>query len=82
MKGIPQEQSDSKTLGNLFVLYCEELKDISFAEAILIFLDVLKEALKTELKLTDKAFRKIYKSFIAQIASVYQNLLGIQGCES
>jgi len=77
-----REQSDSKTLGNLFFLYCEELKDISFAEAILIFLDVLKEALKNELMLTDKVFRKIYKSFISQIPSAYLNLLGIQGCES
>jgi len=77
-----REQSDSRTIGNLFFLYCEEVKDISFSEAILIFLDILKKALKKELMLTDKAFSKIYNSFINQIPSVYLNLLGIQRCES
>lgn len=46
------ESKDPRTLGNLFYLCCNELKDISFTEIFQLILTILENTLKKYLTIT------------------------------
>ncbi|WP_165791998.1 IS4 family transposase, partial [Desulfocucumis palustris] len=60
-----RESKDPKTLGNLFYLCCDELQDISFAEAFQLLLTMLKNTLRKYLTITDCALQDLINDFIS-----------------
>lgn len=64
-----REEQDSRTLGQLFFLCCDELEDIRFAEAILLVLDYLKASLTEEPTLSEEMVQslldKVFDNFPA-----------------
>ncbi len=47
----------------MFYLLCDELKDIYFAQSLMIIIDLLKEALKKFLVLTESKLNKMLDCF-------------------
>jgi len=44
---------DSKSFGNLFYMCCDEVKDINFAQALFLLMDLLKNNLMDFLHLSE-----------------------------
>ncbi|OPX87854.1 MAG: Transposase DDE domain protein [Pelotomaculum sp. PtaB.Bin104] len=77
-----RENKDPRTLGNLFYLCCDELKDISFAEAFQLILTILKNTLRKHLTITDNAFNDLINNFITCLPAFLKGRLQLSSCES
>ena len=77
-----RESKDPKTLGNLFYLCCDELKDISFAEALQLILTTLKGTLQKYLTIIDGAVQNLVNDFIACLPAFLKGRLQLSSCES
>ncbi|OPY57351.1 MAG: hypothetical protein A4E55_01748 [Pelotomaculum sp. PtaU1.Bin035] len=60
-----RENKDPRTLGDLFYYCCDELKDISFAEAFQLVLTMLKNTLRKHLTISDGALQDMINEFIS-----------------
>ena len=60
---------DPRTCGELFFLVCDELKDISFLEALVLLLNCFISQAKEQLILTEKQIDKMISIFLNQIPS-------------
>ena len=58
---------DSKTCGELFFVICDELKDISYLEALTILLTCFIDVAKDQLILTEEQISCLIGIFMAQI---------------
>ena len=74
-----RENKDQRTLGHLFYVCCDELEDIKLATALLLLVDLLKQALQEVLLLTEQQFQEIFDKFTASLPKFYKGLLGISG---
>ncbi|UJF35898.1 hypothetical protein [Paenibacillus hexagrammi] len=74
-----RENKDPRTLGNLFYFCCDELEDIKLATAMLLLIDLLKQAIQEVLLLTEQQFQEIFDKFTASLPRFYKGLLGISG---
>jgi len=77
-----RESKDLKTLGNLFYLCCDELKDIIFAEAFKLILTTLGNTLRKYLAITDSALGNLINDFIYCLPAVLKGRLQLSSCES
>ena len=77
-----REHNDPRTLGNLFYECCDELQDLTFASAILSLMDLLKQAVRQVVVLTEQQFQDIFDHFLAALPPLFQRSLGISACES
>lgn len=59
--------NDPRTLGTLFHAGCDELRQVSFAEALILLLNLLEQVLKDFAEDTAVPIRQMLKAFIAQI---------------
>lgn len=58
---------DQRTLGNLFYLCCDELQDISFANALFLLFEILKDSLREHLLLSGQKLEKFLSQFISSL---------------
>jgi hypothetical protein len=77
-----RENRDPRTLGHLFYVCCNELEDIKLASALLLLIDLLKQAVREFLVLTEEKFQEIFNHFMSNLPKFYKSLLGISRCES
>jgi len=77
-----RESKDPRTLGNLFYLCCDELKDISFAQAFQLILTMLKNTLRKYLTITDGALQGMINEFISCLPAYLKGRLQLSSCES
>lgn len=74
-----RESKDQRTLGHLFYVCCDELEDIKLATALLLLVDLLKQAVQEVLLLTEQQFQDVFDQFSASLPNFYKGLLGISG---
>lgn len=77
-----RESKDPRTLGNLFYLCCDELRDISFSQAFNLILSLLKTTLKKYLAMTDGALQGLIHDFISSLPAFLKGRLHFSSCES
>jgi len=77
-----RESKDQRTLGNLFYVCCDELQDISFAEAFQLLLTMLKNTLRKYLTITDCALQGLINDFIFALPAFLKGQLKLSSCES
>ncbi|BAF58570.1 hypothetical protein PTH_2669 [Pelotomaculum thermopropionicum SI] len=77
-----RESKDPRTLGDLFYVCCDELQDISFAEAFQLLLAMLKNTLRKFLAITDGALQELVNNFISCLPSFLKGRLKLSPCES
>lgn len=77
-----RESKDPRTLGNLFYLCCDELKDISFAQAFHLILTMLKNTLRKYLTIADGALQSLINDFISSLPAFLKGRLQLSSCES
>ncbi|TEB17430.1 hypothetical protein Psfp_00654 [Pelotomaculum sp. FP] len=77
-----RESKDPRTLGNLFYLCCDELKDISFAQAFQLILTMLKNTLRKYLTITDSALHGLIDDFISTLPEFLKGRLLLSSCKS
>ena len=73
---------DNRTLGDLFYLCCDELRDIKFIHSLHLILDLLKVELCKHITLSKEAFNAIFDSFMLNLPKYIKSSLGIYSCES
>jgi len=62
---------DPRTLGTLLHACCEELEQVTFAEALAILLMLLKEALGTVPEMTQDLIRSLIGRFLRELPPIY-----------
>jgi hypothetical protein len=62
--------NDPRTLGTLFHAGCDELRQVSFAEALRLLLSHLEQVLKTFAELPTASLRGMLEDFMAQIPAL------------
>ena len=77
-----RSNQDSKTFGGIFFDYCDELEDIKFMEAILLIVDIFKQALHDCLKIAEKKINKLLDYFFELLPSYIKEPLEILNSES
>lgn len=70
-----REQSDDRTMGELFYLMIEELSDITFSEAITQLLELFTEVVANEMVLSEEILNNIINQFIQKLPQSTQSLL-------
>ncbi|MBF0467049.1 MAG: transposase [Nitrospirae bacterium] len=77
-----RNNEDDRTFGNLFYLYCDEIRDIQFSTAIQLLLKMLVEHLRKNQISTDDAIHTLLSNFISALPPYYKGKLAISICES
>jgi len=62
---------DPRTLGTLFHACCEELKQVTFAEALAIMLMLLKQALANVPDMTSELIQSLIERFLKELPPIY-----------
>jgi len=62
---------DPRTFGTLFHACCEELEQVTFAEALAILLILLKQALETVPEMTRDLIRSMIERFLRELPPIY-----------
>lgn len=70
-----REQTDDRTLGDLFYLMVDELSDTTFAEAIQQLIELFQEVFKDEYVLSEQAVNHIIENFLEKLPASYQKQL-------
>ena len=70
-----REQTDPRTLGTLFHAVCDELRQISFTEALALLLKVLGQTLSKVIGLCKEQMQQLIETFIAALPSVFRERL-------
>ncbi|CEO88176.1 transposase (fragment) [Syntrophaceticus schinkii] len=73
---------DLRTIGQLFYICCDELKDISLAEALQKLLTLLERFLGEQLQLAEQEIRRLIDYLIGNLPSFFKERLAICCCES
>jgi len=77
-----RESKDPKTLGNLFHICCDELRDINFAAAFQLILTMLRNTLRKHLTIADCALQDLINDFITCLPAFLKGRLQLSSCES
>jgi Transposase DDE domain len=67
--------ADPRTLGNLFHAVCDELRQISFTEALALLLKLLEEALKSVIGLCKEQVQRLIERFVDTLPRAFRNQL-------
>ena len=70
MEVARRTHSDPRTLRTLFHAGCDELRQVSFAEALRLLLSHLEQGLKAFAELTTVSLRGMLEDFMAQIPAL------------
>jgi len=62
---------DSRTLGTLFHACCEELQQATFAEALVLVLMFLEQAMSTATEMTNETIRSLIDRFLRDLPPIY-----------
>jgi hypothetical protein len=73
---------DPRTIGQLFYICCDELKDISLADALQKLLTLLEQFLGERLQLAEQEIRRLIDYLIGNLPSFFKERLAICCCES
>jgi len=73
-----RKTNDHKTFGDLFFNCCDEVKDISFFEALQLILVLLKEYLKDKFSISDKKIYELLDAFITSLPPFLKENLSIK----
>jgi hypothetical protein len=71
-----EQALDQRTLGHLFYVCCDELEDIKLATALLLLIDLLKQAPQDVLLLTEQQFQEIFDKFTSSLPKFYKGFQG------
>lgn len=74
--------NDLRTIGNLFYVLCEELRDINLLESLQRILNMLKTALQSRLRLTEEEINPLIDYFISGLPIFFKERLTVCSCES
>lgn len=74
-----RESQDPRTFGHLFYVCCDELKDIKFASAMLLLIELFKSAIQEVLVLTEEKFQELFDKLLSSLPSPIKGLLGVSG---
>ena len=77
-----RQNEDSRTFGGVFMLFCDELSDIKFMEALLLIINSLKKTLNDCLKLSEQKINELLDYFFGLLPSYIKQPLGILNSES
>jgi len=62
---------DPRTLWTLFHACCEELEQVTFAEALAMMLMLLKEALANVPEMTSELIQSLFERFLKELPPIY-----------
>jgi hypothetical protein len=62
---------DPRTLGTLFYACCEELQQVTFAEALALVLLFLEQAMGTATEMTRELLRSLIDRFLRELPPIY-----------
>jgi hypothetical protein len=68
-------------LGTLFHAGCDELRQVSFAEALILLLGHLEELIKTFTETTAEPLKKMMELFMAQIPAILRQSFQLPACK-
>jgi len=77
-----RESKDPRTLGNLFYVCCDELQDMSFADAFQLILTLLKDTLLKYLSVPESVLQEMSNDFISCLPVFLKGRLRFSTCES
>jgi hypothetical protein len=73
---------DPRTIGNLFYVSCDELRDISLLESLQKILTLLKQALQSRFQLAEQETKSLIDYFISGLPTFLKERLAFCRCES
>jgi hypothetical protein len=73
---------DIRTIGNLFYVLCDELRDINLLESLQRILNMLKSVLQSRLRLTEEEINPLIDYFISGLPIFFKERLTVCSCES
>lgn len=77
-----REHEDLRTLGELFYHCCDELQDRTFASALILIMDLFRQAVGELLVMSETQVQEVFQQFLSKIPAWLSGSLGIQACES
>ena len=77
-----RENTDDRTLGELFFIMCDELDDISFAQAFALILSTIEQCMSDYLYLSKSQIKTFVEQFISQLPHYIKCKLAFPLCES
>ncbi len=72
---------DPRTLGSLFHAGCDELRQVSFAEALMLLLDHLEQLVKSFAEMVTAPIRAMLETFMEQIPGLLRRSLLLPACK-
>lgn len=73
---------DQRSIGNLFYLCCDELKDITFSNALFLLFEILKQSLRKFISLPGKQLDEFLNQFISSLPCHFKARLKFSVWES
>jgi hypothetical protein len=77
-----RENKDERSFGELFYVCCTELEDISFAYALSLILEVLKNSLAVHLGLEESCIKVFVDCFVESLPIYVKDRMTLSVCES
>ena len=77
-----RNSKDNRTFGGLFYQCCDEMKDFSFIQSLLVLIDLLKNAIQECTVLSEDKIQEILSFFMDSLPKIFKEKLGILTCES
>jgi hypothetical protein len=77
-----RKEEDPKTIGNLFYILCEDVKDIDFFTALQSLIDLFQTLAEDEVSLNMDIFKNQMNKWLSAIPSYIKQCLNISVCES
>jgi hypothetical protein len=77
-----REHEDPRTFGILFYHCCDELQDRTFASALILIMDLLKQAVGELLVISETQIQEVFGHFLSKIPAWLSGFFGSQACES
>ena len=71
-----RNSKDVRTLGELFFIFFDEIRDIQFADALQLILELITETLQECLFLDKKTDKRVSRCIYGKVSSVFQDQIG------
>ena len=72
---VKRTNADPRTLGNLFHAVCDELRQISFTEALALLLKLLEETLGCVIGLCKEQVQRLIERFVDTLPTAFRDRL-------
>jgi len=73
-----REQVDNRAHGGIFFQFCDEVADLDFAQAFFYLLELLKQALRENLFLSESVVSEFVSKFMDNLPTIFKNRLHLQ----